>query len=170
MGKLLTLALLFILMACQSESDSPLKSIKLKTPQGDIIKTRIVYSNQDMERGLSGTKSNDFDEEEGMLFFYLYDSEKYFWMPDTYFDLDLIYLDAELKVLDIERKLTHHIGRENETEIPRARVVWSRHVLEMKSSSPIAAKIKVGDKLEWISKLGLKETHKEIESILNQKN
>jgi uncharacterized membrane protein (UPF0127 family) len=165
MGKLLTLTLLFILTACQSESQSPLKSIKLKSPAGDTIRTRLVYTSQDMERGLSGVKSNEFADDEAMLFFYTWDSDKYFWMPDTYFDLDLFYLNAELKVIDIERKLTHHIGRENESQIPRARTVWARHVLEMKASSPIATKIKVGDQLEWISAMNLVETHKEIEKL-----
>lgn len=170
MGKFLTLALLFIIASCQSESQDPLKSVILKTPKGHEIKTRLVYTVADTTQGLSGVKPEQFANDEGMLFFALWDSDKYFWMPDTYFDLDLIYLDMELKVLDIERKLPHYIGRDNEQLIPRARTVWARHVLEMKATSQISGELKVGDRLEWISKLNLKDTHKEIEKNLKEKN
>ncbi len=166
MPKFLTLLLLFSLWSCQSESQSPLKFVQLKSPTGDSIKTQIVYSPLDMEKGLSGMKPDQFTEDQGMLFFYLEESEKHFWMPDTYFDLDLFYLDKDLKVLDIIRKLPHYIGRANSELIPRARGVWSRYVLEMKASSPIAAKINVGDQLQWESTLTLNETAEKIKSEL----
>lgn len=167
MGKFLTLALVFILCACQSESRNPLKAVEIKTPAGDVIKTTLVYTPKDMEQGLSGVQPGDFQEDQGMLFFYLEENEKHFWMPDTYFDLDLFYLDKDLKVLDLIRKLPFYIGRANSDMIPRARGVWCRHVLEMKSTSPIAAKINIGDKLEWISSLSLKETEDQISKQLN---
>jgi uncharacterized membrane protein (UPF0127 family) len=158
MRKFLTLLLLLTLWSCQSESRNPLKKIELKTPAGDVIKTTLVFTPKDMEQGLSGTKAEDFSEEQGMLFFYLVDDEKNFWMPDTYFDLDLIFLDKDLKVNDIIRKLPHYIGRNNPDLIPRARSVWARHVLEMKSSSAISNKIKIGDQLQWESDLNLEQT------------
>lgn len=162
MGKFLTLILLLLLCSCQSESRDPLKSLELKTPSGEVIKTSLVFTPKDMEQGLSGVRPDDFEEDQGMLFFYLAEDEKHFWMPDTYFDLDLIYLDKDLKIVDIIRKLPHHIGRANPEMIPRARGVWSRHVLEMKATSPISAKLKVGDKIEWKSPLSLKETEEKI--------
>ena len=91
----------------------------------------------------------DFDDDQGMLFYYKEDGDRYFWMPDTYFDLDLFYLDKDLVILDIVRKLPHHKGRHNEALIPRARGVWCRHTLEMKSGSKIADKLKIGDRLTW---------------------
>lgn len=170
MTKFLTLLLLFTLGACQSESRNPLRSLNLKNAVGDAVRTRLVYTSKDMEQGLSGIKAEDFEKDEGMLFFYLVDDEKHFWMPDTYFDLDLIYLDKDLKVLDIIRKLPHYIGRANTDLIPRARGVWSRYVLEMKADSPISAKINIGDKLEWVSSLSLKETEEKISKELSAQN
>lgn len=162
MRKLLTLLLVFILLGCQSVSRDPLKKIELVTPSGEIIKTSLVYSDADQQIGLSGTKSEDFDEDEGMLFFYTEDGDKHFWMPDTYFDLDLIYTDKNLKILDIVRKAPHYIGRANSQLIPRIRGVWCRHTLEMKASSPISAKLKIGDQLTWKSGLSLSETEEKI--------
>ncbi len=169
MRKFLTLLLLLSLSACQSESQKPLHDLELKTPAGDIVITRLVYAPKDMEQGLSGIKESDFAANEGMLFFYMNEDEKHFWMPDTYFDLDLFYLDKDLKVLDIIRKLPHYIGRANYNLIPRARGIWCRHVLEMKADSPIAAKINIGDQLQWKSKLSLEKTEEKIRKELEKK-
>ncbi len=162
MRKLLTLLFLLSLWSCQSESQDPLRKVILKTPTGNTIQTILVYTPRDMEQGLSGVKSEDFKDDEGMLFFYLDENERHFWMPDTYFDLDIFYLDKELKILDINRKVPHYVGRANAELIPRARAVWGRHVLELKSSSALAAKLQVGDQLKWESKLSLKETEDQI--------
>lgn len=163
MGKFLTLLLLLSLSACQTESRpvasdaGELREVLLETPSGENIKTALAITLKDQEQGLSGIKPSDFDDDQGMLFYYLQEDEKFFWMPDTYFDLDLFYLDRDLKILDIIRKLPHYIGRHNPDLIPRARGVWSRHTLEMKSTSPIAAKLKVGDSLKWKSAIPLKD-------------
>ena len=167
MRKLLTLALLFVLcLSCQSESrkSDPLRYTELVTPSGEIIETTLAVTALEQEIGLSGVKSDDFKENQGMLFYYLEEDEKNFWMPDTYFDLDIIFLDSNLKVLDIIRKLPHYVGRANSDLIPRARPVWSRHALEMKASSAISQKIKIGDVLKWQNKLTLEEADKAIKN------
>jgi uncharacterized membrane protein (UPF0127 family) len=167
MRKLLSLLVLFTLWACQSESQDPLKQLILKTPQGEAIQTKLVYTAKDMQQGLSGVKPEDFDDDQGMLFFYLTEEEKHFWMPDTYMDLDIFYLDKELKILDVNRKVPHYVGWANPSLIPRARPVWARHVLEMKASSSLAAKLKIGDQLKWESKLSLEETENQIKKQLS---
>lgn len=170
MRKLLTLALLFILLACQSESrkQDPLKYTELITPAGELIETGIAYTPQEQEQGLSGVKSQDFHDNQGLLFFYLHDDEKHFWMPDTYFDLDLIYLDKDLKIVDIIRKLPYYVGRANPDLIPRARGVWSRHTLEMKAGSKISQKLKIGDSLIWKGALTLNELDTKIRKQLKR--
>jgi uncharacterized membrane protein (UPF0127 family) len=170
MTKFLTLLVLFSLSACQSESQDPLKYLEFKTPAGDLIKTSLVFTPKDMEQGLSGVKSEDFADNQGMLFFYLADQEMHFWMPDTYFDLDLFFMDKDLKILDIIRKLPHYIGRANPDLIPRARSAWGRYVLEMKASSAISANLKIGDQLEWKSSKNLSETEEAIKKQLNGAN
>lgn len=170
MRKFLTIILLFTLISCQSESrrtnSDALRTVELITPAGEVIKTTVAVTAADQEQGLSGVKPEDFSDDQGMLFYYLEDNEKHFWMPDTYFDLDLIYLDKELKILDIIRKLPHYIGRHNPDLIPRARGVWSRHTLEMKAGSAISNKLKIGDKLIWKSAISLEEADKKIRAQL----
>ncbi len=171
MGKLLTLFLLLMTSACQTESRSsidpqnPIKQVELITPVGESIGTTVVYTDAEQEQGLSGVKPEDFIETQGMLFFYLEEEERHFWMPDTYFDLDLFYLDKNLKIVDIIRKLPFYVGRANPDLIPRARGVWCRHTLEMKSSSPIAKKLEIGQVLQWKGPLSLEAAEAEIIKI-----
>ena len=159
MRKLIAFLSLFILLSCQSESQNqnPLKKVELQTSFGSSIEATLAIDAKEQEMGLSGVKPEDFGDSEGMLFFYTQDEERHFWMPDTYFELDLFYLDKDLKIIDIVRKLPFYIGRANPELIPRARGVWCRHVLEMKSTSSIAQKINVGDKLIWKGKVTLLE-------------
>lgn len=170
MRKLAIISMLFFLLGCQSESQSSKKnlSISLITPNGEKIDTIVTIDPKDQAKGLSGVKPEDFRNDQGMLFFYLEDEERHFWMPDTYFDLDLFYLDKELRVIDIIRKLPFYTGRVNPELIPRARGVWSRHVLEMKSSSTIAQNIKIGMQFKWEGKTSLNETENVAKIILNQ--
>ncbi len=159
MAKLIFRLMLLTLFACQSGSpfsDSE-NQVVLVTPSGEEIKTKIALTLKEQEQGLSGLKPEDFLEDEGMLFFYFDEDERHFWMPDTYFDLDLFYLDKNLEVRDIIRKLPQYKGRLNPELIPRARPVWARHVLEMKSSSTISTKIQIGHRLNWRGDLSLQQ-------------
>lgn len=170
MTKFIFLGLLFILLGCQNGSrpSESQNSVELITPAGPVIPTRLAITMKEQEQGLSGVKSEDFEETEGMLFFYLNEEERHFWMPDTYFDLDLFYLDKDLVIRDIIRKLPHYIGRANPEYIPRARGVWSRHVLEMKSTSPIAASLSIGQQLKWKGNLSLTEFEKKVTEDLRK--
>lgn len=147
MIKLLAFLPLLILLSCKSTKPELLKS-KLTTVQGHSVNIYLAITPSEQERGLSGVQEKDFKDNEGMIFYYKEASEKHFWMPDTYFNLDLIYLDQNFKVLDIIRNLPHYKGRSNSHLIPRARGVWSHHVLEMKASSQISQAIRVGDLLK----------------------
>lgn len=168
MRKLLTFTLLFVLVACQSESRNssgdqhPLKKVELITPAGDTIQTTLAIDPKEQEQGLSGVKPEDFADNQGMLFFYLEDEERHFWMPDTYFDLDLFYLDKDLKVIDVIRKLPYYVGRNNLELVPRARGVWCRHTLELKAASAVAQRLKLGDTLKWKGDMTLPETEEAI--------
>lgn len=170
MEKFLTLLLLIFFFACQSESQNHTKknfnNIELITPTGNLIQTTIAYTPSQQEQGLSGVRPENFDDDQGMLFFYLEDGERLFWMPDTYFNLDIFYLDKNLKIIDIVRKLPFYIGRSNPQLIPRARAVWARHVLEMKSNSEIAENLKIGDTLNWRGNTNLHETENLIKNAL----
>ncbi len=166
MPKFLTLCLLFLIFSCQSESRRAPSEAGLITPKGVTIRTKLAITMKEQEQGLSGMRPENFDDDQGMLFYYLEEGDKHFWMPDTYFDLDLFYLDKDLRIVDIVRKLPHHKGRHNEALIPRARGVWCRHTLEMKASSPQAAELRIGDQLTWKANVPFSEMDAKARELL----
>jgi uncharacterized membrane protein (UPF0127 family) len=140
----------------------PFKVAQIKIPGGDLFKIKLAINLEEQIRGLSGTRSHQFNSNEGLLFFYLETNIRKFWMPNTFFPLDIFYLDKKMKVLDIVRDLPFHPGYNEPPPIPRAKPVISRHVLEMRSDSPLSKKIKKGDQLEFISQFSLSEIESKI--------
>tara|TARA_R110000868_G_scaffold110286_1_gene298992 strand:- start:28930 stop:29529 length:600 start_codon:yes stop_codon:yes gene_type:complete len=145
----------------------PLDSVRrfnLGHPSGRLIKTVLLYSVKEHEVGLSGTKDTEFDDNEGVLFWYDALGVRRFWMPDTYFNLDLVFLDSNLRIIDIDKDLEAHPGREEPPAIKFSKSVRARHVLEIKTSSDFAKSLKVGDQLQVLSPLNLSQ----IESKIHQ--
>lgn len=135
----------------------PLESVELITPDGETINASVAETPKEQTQGLQYVRENEFGDNDGKLFFYLKDSTRTFWMPNTYFDLDLFYLDENLRIIDVVRDMPHYTGNVN-AEIPRAPAIRSRHVLEMKASSPVADRLDVGDVLQWKSPVSLNGT------------
>ncbi len=127
------------------------RDAKMKLPTGEELRVRLAITQAEQTIGLSGTQSKDWADDQAMLFFYAEDGDRMFWMPDTYFDLEIYFLDKDMTVLSVERNVPCHPGRSVPPKIAQTKVHYSRHVLEIKSSSPLAKKIKPGDKLSWQS-------------------
>jgi hypothetical protein len=140
----------------------PFKVAQIKIPGGDLLKIKLAINLEEQVRGLSGIRDHQFNKNEGLLFFYLKTNIRKFWMPNTFFPLDIFYLDKKMKVLDIVRNLPFHPGYNEPPPIPRAKPVISRHVLEMRSDSPLSKRIKKGDQLEFISQFSLSEIESKI--------
>lgn len=153
----LVLALTLLFMSCNKADEKPVnhrkvKQAKMSTPFNVDLDITLAITMPDKTKGLSGTQSMNWGDKQAMLFFYPADELHRFWMPDTYFDLDLFYLDKDFKVLNVRRKLKHFPAKGPYHLIPVAEPYYARHVLEMKSSSDTAMKIKKGMVLKWTSK------------------
>jgi uncharacterized membrane protein (UPF0127 family) len=143
--------ILLLLASCNAVESNLLKfhdKITLETPNGDKVSTYVAMSERLKTQGLSGVKSNEFTDSQAMIFYYKEDGPRNFWMPDTYFNLEIFYLDKNLKVLSVERNVPHHPGRVEPPKIPRVKSHFSRYVLEMKSSSSLAKKLRPGQTLK----------------------
>ncbi len=115
---------------------------------GDGIEiNRVLVTDAEHAKGLSGIKPSEFKETEGALFFFKKTGMRNFWMPNTYFDLDIIYLNEDFKILSIDRGVKHHPSRSE--PIPRATPTISRHVLEIKSGTALSKILKPGLILKW---------------------
>lgn len=161
--KLISLFSLVFLSGCHHKSEAlenleklPSRQVKL-TDNSEEIKLFLANTAQTQAQGLSDLMDDEFHNDWAMLFPGIENEMKNFWMPSTYFNLDLIYLTKDFYIIDIERNLQHFKHRLPETSVPRARAVWAYHVLEMKASSPISQKLKVGDHLTGLLNLQQKE-------------
>ena len=146
-------AILFSLGSCNSAESSLLQfhdKITLETPAGTEISTYVAMSERLKTQGLSGVKSNEFSDDQAMIFYYEKDGPRNFWMPNTYFNLEIFYLDKNFKILSVETDVPHHPGRVEPPRIPRIKTHYSRYVLEMKSSSDLAKNLRPGQTLKLI--------------------
>ena len=144
---MLFLLILGFSTACESDSASHIRKYetkKLEIPSGDEITIYMAKTVQEQKRGLSKIEPSDLKDNEGMLFTGEKLRPRQFWMPEVYFDLDLFFLSKDFYVLDIHRGLKAHKTRIPERDVPRSKTVMSVHVLELKSSSPLAKKIEQG--------------------------
>jgi len=155
---------LVFLQSCNGSSSIKQDNVEptLITIKGHEIKLRIAASEAQKVRGLSGLRKKDFSKNEGMLFYYKSDGLRQFWMPDTYFNLDIIFLDKSFKVVEIDRNVKAHPGRSENIPIARSKTVQCRHVLELRSDSPLAREVQVGHILKWKSSSSISEIESSI--------
>lgn len=127
------------------------------------IKAFLALRSVEQVQGLSGLKSTDLFDQEGMLFIGKEQLWRGFWMPDTHFDLDIYFLDRDLKILAKEIGVKHYPypASQNPHLIPRTQQYQSYHVLELKTGSKISAQLEVGDSLVWGSNPDLQEILKD---------
>jgi hypothetical protein len=148
-----------------SDPFSEIRQGKIALTSGRMIDITLAITIEEQTQGLSGVQDKDYSPTQGMLFFYLEDSPKRFWMPDTYFALDIFFLNKDLKVIGVDRNVAPHPGRNEPPTIPTTGMYYARHVLELRADSPMAKEINLGDTLKWSSPHSLSQ----IESKIRQK-
>lgn len=151
---LLALLVISSCQSCKSQQSHENQArpwYELQISSGQKVLVQLAISESDQIKGLSGIKPDQLKDNQGMLFVYDQLGQRSFWMPDTYMDLDLFYLDQNMRVIDVYRNLKHHPGRDEPPSIPRAPTVYAWHVLELKSSSPLAKEIRQFQQLNWTS-------------------
>lgn len=145
------LGLFAFLTSCDASTAKHLqnyKKVKLNFEDGQQLTIYIAKSAAEQKRGLSGIKKEDFSLNEGMLFPKEEMDYRQFWMPNTYFDLDLFFMNSDFYILDVHRGLKHFPHQGPKNKIPLSKIVFSQHVLEIRSDSPIAKKLKSGMKIK----------------------
>lgn len=125
----------------------------LISPNGKKIIITKAETLKEQVRGLSGVKSNEFSDMQGMLFIYENEGIKNFWMPDTYFNLDIFFMDKNLKVVGIDRNAPAHPGKQEPPSIYRVKPYRAKYVLEVKANSPTVLGVKEGDVFKLESNL-----------------
>ncbi len=107
---------------------------------GRNITVELAYSDAARERGLKHRTGLDSDH--GMLFLFVDEEPRLFWMRDTLIALDIAFLDAEGVVLNIERGLPGVERPGYHSTGP------ARFVLEMDAGWCAQAGLQPGDRIE----------------------
>lgn len=141
---------LFLLTSSLFANDlTHLGTDKIYFQTGESIKVYLARSAKEQELGLSYVSPFKLGEKEGMLFLYENLAPRRFWMPNTNFNLDLFFFDKEKRITNIVRNLK--CSKESPDKIDETDWIPAQFVLEMKSSSPFAKKLKIGDSFEFLS-------------------
>ena len=123
----------------------------------DTVSLRFAITKAEHTHGLSGLKSTEFKDTEGMLFVNRELGPRKFWMPDTYFNLDIIFLDQNLKIVGIEKNVAAHPGMKEPPEIVKTGVYSAQFILETKAMCKFSKNLKIGDQLTYLGKPSLSE-------------
>ena len=144
----LKLIIFFLIISCHASKNlDHLRQANILLPTGKLLSVTLLFSEQEQVKGLSGV--HDLEDNKAVAFYYSKDDYRNFWMPDTYINLDIIFLDANWRILYAARNMQAHPGYTEPPTIARTPTIYARHVLEIKSSSPLAAEMKVGTVLKW---------------------
>ena len=129
----------------------------MKNPDGNTVELKLELTRAQHTQGLSGLKTNEFKDSEGMLFVNPEEGPRRFWMPDTYFNLDIIFLDHNLKVVGIEKNVPAHPSKTEPPEIYKTNTYQAQFVLETKAGAKFGMKLKTGDQLKFTGSPSLSE-------------
>jgi uncharacterized membrane protein (UPF0127 family) len=130
---------------------------KITNPYGNSVELTLAQTPAQQTKGLSGIKSQNFKNSQGMLFINSEMGERRFWMPETFFNLDIIFLDQNLKIVGLEKNVPAHPGMMEPPEIYRTKIYFAQYVLETKATSRFGVKLKISDQLNFSGTTSLSE-------------
>ena len=128
-----------------------LSSLLQVTPQQDLPSVKVnavtfhvevARSDEEWRKGLMFREK--LGAHEGMLFYGKLERPQIFWMKNTLVSLDIVFISKNKKIVSIAK----HTEPFSETPIPSAGP--AQYVLEILAGQADAAKLKPGDKVEFL--------------------
>ena len=113
-------------------------------PDGTKVGVELAKTREQTERGLMFREN--LEENNGMLFVFSQDDDRYFWMKNTLIDLDIIFINSQGKIVNIAEKVPHSYIAAPEEEIATAKG-FGKYVLEVNSGFAQKHNLKIGDRL-----------------------
>lgn len=131
------IGLAIALLAGRTETGAPNQTLQLR---GMTYQTQVRNDKDELERGLSGTKS--LPDGHAMLFVFPNDDKWAIWMKDMNYPIDIVWLDKD-------KKIVHLVKDAQPSSYPDTRFVPqtdSRYVIELPSGTIERTGITLGDK------------------------
>jgi uncharacterized membrane protein (UPF0127 family) len=110
------------------------------------FKFTVDLADTKLKREIGLQCKKDLKENEGMLFIWNSEAQRYFWMKNTKFHLDIIFINADFKIVDIFFN-AKPFSLINITSSRKA-----KYVLELKNGVFENLDLKIGDKLVFKKK------------------
>ena len=95
-GLLVSLALYFIVMACQAKPE-----VTIATQEGREITFVVEVADTPAKRELGLQYRHDLPADRGMIFVFPHEAEQTFWMKNTPIPLDMIFIDSQRQIVGI---------------------------------------------------------------------
>jgi uncharacterized membrane protein (UPF0127 family) len=152
---LLGLGLFFlVLSACKEEKKSVKQTEVMFTKEADLnifkiatdstvidLDIEIADTDYDIQTGLMYRST--MEPNQGMLFVFDDEEERFFYMKNTQIPLDIIYIDANKKIVSFQKNAKPF----NETSLPSH--VPAKYVLEVNAGMADAWSLKEGDSISY---------------------
>ena len=122
------------------------QTVSVRFPDGFVLHARVADTQEKTEKGLMFVKH--LPEDEGMLFVFDQEAERYFWMKNTWLDLDIFFLAKDGTILQIYDHVPHTYSYTPQANIPVVSAV-AQYVLETPAGTAMRRQLHVGDKLTF---------------------
>lgn len=113
-------------------------------PDGFVVQARIADTPKKAEKGLMFVKQLPPDQ--GMLFVFDGEEERFFWMKNTWVDLDILFLDEQGKINQLHQRVPRTYAYTPRAEIPVVRGE-GKYVVELAAGTAQRHGLKLADKL-----------------------
>jgi hypothetical protein len=130
-----------------SASASGLATMPVTYPDGTTIRAEVALNILDQARGLMFREGLPADK--GMLFVFMDEAERSFWMYRTKIPLDILWLNANHEIVEISAD-TPPCPAERRDDCPNyGGNAYAQYVLEIAAGQAAAHNLKVGDRLRF---------------------
>ncbi|MEA3307549.1 MAG: DUF192 domain-containing protein [Elusimicrobiota bacterium] len=126
-------------------NSSSLPEAVIILPNSQKISVEVASDAKSRQKGLMFKKK--LKQDEGMLFVFENNLEKYFWMKNTFIDLDIIFLDGDFIINKIFENVKKSGPNDLDSKIERVSAE-GKYILELVAGSAGKHHLRAGLKLE----------------------
>ncbi|MEX2300497.1 MAG: DUF192 domain-containing protein [Bryobacterales bacterium] len=128
-------------------SPSGLSTMPVSYPDGTTIRAEVALNILDQARGLMFRE--DLPPDKGMLFVFMDEAERSFWMFRTKIPLDILWINANHQIVEISANTPPCPGERRDDCPSYGGNAYAQFVLEIAAGQAAAHNLKVGDRLNF---------------------
>jgi uncharacterized membrane protein (UPF0127 family) len=131
----------------ESFAPSGLGTMQVTYPDGTTIRAEVALNIIDQARGLMFRE--ELPPNAGMLFVFMEEAERSFWMYHTKIPLDILWMNANLEIVEISADTPPCTGERRDDCPSYGGNASAQFVLEIAAGQVAAHGLKIGDRLRF---------------------